>query len=60
MEEYVRYINSDLQYMSQFHYERVFWHSFRNERRTLDGAFPIPPFMFLPRAIPIELKGIAT
>ena len=59
MEEYIRQADSDLQYMSQFHYQRVFWYSWRNERMSFDGAFPMQPFMFFPPALPIELKGIA-
>lgn len=59
MKEYMRQANSDLQYMSQFHHQRVFWYSWRNKRRSFDGAFPMQPFIFFPLTLPTELKGIA-
>lgn len=56
--EYYREMSSDVDYMAQFYYQRVFWYSWRNKRRSFDGTFAMPPFMFFPRALPTELKGV--
>jgi hypothetical protein len=59
MEEYSKCITHDIELMLQFRWYRVFWYSWRNKRRSFDGAFPMPPFMFFPRTMPTGLKGIA-
>lgn len=57
--EHICEVFFDIDYMAQFFHQRVFWYSWRNKRRSFDGTFAMPPFMFFPRALPIELKGIA-